>query len=73
MNVRARIRALERKQAIHPGPVGPPIEFFDAIIAGTATKQGWNRWGLWLRKNILDPPNIKCPLPEAEGRMDSEQ
>jgi hypothetical protein len=55
MSVRTRVRALERKQANCRGPVCPPVEFFDAIIAGRATRQEWNRWTPWLLATIFSP------------------
>ena len=53
MNLRARIRALEQKRARRPAPMtAPPVQFFDAVIAGTATKDEWDRWAPWLLLNL---------------------
>jgi hypothetical protein len=57
LSLRTRVRALERKQANAPGSVRPPVEFFDAILAGRASRQEWDRWAPWLHQNILHPPN----------------
>jgi hypothetical protein len=66
MNVRARGGELERKRANRQSPVCPPVEFFDAALAGTVTPQEWNRWGPWLRKNILGPSAKDRPVAETE-------
>jgi hypothetical protein len=71
VSLRARVRALERKQAKAAGSVRPPVEFFDAILAGTASRQEWDRWAPWLHQNILHPPNSL--LADSETDAGSEK
>jgi hypothetical protein len=71
MNLRARVKTLERKQAICRGPVCPPVEFYDGVLAGTTTPQEWSRWGPWLLKNIFSSSKNGPPFAATESELTS--
>jgi hypothetical protein len=52
MKIRRRIEALEKRRAVDlAGP--PPVEFFDNVINGTATRAEWAQWTPWLSQNMV--------------------